>query len=78
MWMAKITFAQHQFFLIRCKDFEQAVAIYRKAEAIRDDVLDEIGELREDAVRIFASRLLELRGLKACDRPQRWRMEQWC
>lgn len=76
LWLAKISFARKQFFLGRYRNFGEAVAIYRKAEALRDEVLDEIGELQEEAVHVFASRLMELRELNACSRPQRWRMEQ--
>jgi len=76
LWLAKISFARKQFFLGRYRNFGEAVAIYRKAEALRDEVLDEIGELQEEAVHVFASRLMELRELNACSRSQRWRMKQ--
>ncbi len=72
LWMVKISFARKQFFLGRYRNFAQAVEIYREAETIRNEVLEEIGELQENAVRIFAARLLELREPQVCDRQRQW------
>lgn len=61
MWLAKISFARRQFFLGRYREFEKAVAVHRRAVALRAEVLEQIDALGDGAVAVLAQRLEELR-----------------
>lgn len=59
-WMVKISFAHRQFFLGRYKDIEDATAIAKAAEQLRDEVVAEIDSLQDSAADVFAQRIAEL------------------
>lgn len=59
-WMGKISFAGRQFFLGRYTDIEDAKALVKAAEQLRDEVVEEIDLLQDSAADVFAQRIAEL------------------
>ena len=57
LWMAKISFARKQFFLGRYKDIADAAAVVKAAEQLRDEVVEEIDQLQDRAISVFAERI---------------------
>jgi len=61
LWLAKISLSGKQFFLGRYRNMADAVAIYQKAEALRNEVLEDVDTLAGHTVEAFARRLAKLR-----------------
>lgn len=59
-WMGKISFARRQFFLGRYRDIEDAKAIVKAAEQLRDEVVEELDQLQDSAADVFAQRIEKL------------------
>ncbi len=60
-WLVKISFARKQFFLGRYTDLGDAVVVYKRAEAIRNGVLEDIARLGSSASSVLAEKLEDLR-----------------